>query len=232
MRYHVLRPNSAPQPRQILAGFTLVELLVVIGILAVLIGILIPVLGKVRESASRTACAGQLRDIGMQLQMYLNDNKQRVPRVNPFPWAPDLLGYPAPTLVEVMQPYHRGATGVYRCPADRIINVLAIDADEDVAGRNNSPIANAVTYFDACGTSYEYNVFFNAFATIDEQTGINKVWRDALYDSEQRGRPADQLRVVFDLDPFHHKTKTDPKARNVLYADWHVGDNSSRRRRS
>ena len=72
-------------------GFTLVELLVVIGVIAVLIGILVPVLGKARISSKRTACQAQLRDIGNLFQMYLNENKQRVPRVNPTPSVPGLV---------------------------------------------------------------------------------------------------------------------------------------------
>src|SRR5947208_11193475 len=60
-------------------GFTLVELLVVIGIIAVLIGILLPTLGRARESARRTACLSNLRSIGQMLNMYANQNKSFLP---------------------------------------------------------------------------------------------------------------------------------------------------------
>src|SRR4051794_5787340 len=51
-------------------GFTLVELLVVIGIIAVLVAILLPSLNKVRDSAKKTACLANLRSIGQLIQMY------------------------------------------------------------------------------------------------------------------------------------------------------------------
>jgi prepilin-type N-terminal cleavage/methylation domain-containing protein/prepilin-type processing-associated H-X9-DG protein len=60
------------------AGFTLVELLVVIGIIAVLIGILLPALNKARESASRAACLSNLRQVGQMIHIYANENKGQI----------------------------------------------------------------------------------------------------------------------------------------------------------
>jgi prepilin-type processing-associated H-X9-DG protein len=62
-----------------LTAFTLVELLVVIGIIAVLISILLPSLSRAREQANRTACLSGLRSMGQVLQIYATDYKGRVP---------------------------------------------------------------------------------------------------------------------------------------------------------
>src|SRR5258705_5243816 len=69
-------------------GFTLVELLVVIGIIALLIAILMPVLGRARSSAQRNKCLSNLRQVGKMLQFYANEYKDQIPiGYDGLPWT-------------------------------------------------------------------------------------------------------------------------------------------------
>ena len=83
--------------RRATKGFTLIELLVVIAIIAVLMGILMPAMRKVKEMARESACKSNLRSVGLAVQMYLDDYDRKIPNTrsaNRHMWhAPDGVTY-------------------------------------------------------------------------------------------------------------------------------------------
>jgi len=131
------------------AGFTLAELLVVISIIALLISILTPALGKVRTLARRTACRSQLRGIGMALRMYIDDNDQTMPVAAQLPSEEPNL----PCITDVLLPYLKNKKAT-RCPSDRQEN-----------------------YFETEGSSYEYPHFVRGKRV--DGTFLGKNWGEA-----------------------------------------------------
>jgi prepilin-type N-terminal cleavage/methylation domain-containing protein len=104
------------------AAFTLIELLVVIAVIAVLAGILFPVLAQARGSARKTTAMSDLRQISTALHMYTADYDEHLPNRWPV-WPgydPDFL-LVVPTLDVLLQPYVRNQA-IWFSPEDRLPN--------------------------------------------------------------------------------------------------------------
>ncbi len=127
-------------------GFTLIELLVVIAIIAVLMGILMPVLGRARKQTWAVVCRSNLRQLGAAASLYAEDNEQSVPRgaasITEDPEAIWFLSF-LPYLGQDKRKEDYRDVRIFRCPAypDKrqtvcfSINGCYLEDKEDRVGR-------------------------------------------------------------------------------------------------
>jgi len=111
--------------------FTLLEILAVIAVILLLMALSVPAYHKIKAKSRMTECASNLRQIGLCINSYVNDNKDRLPvceRLNSL--------YGMPMLKDVLSTYLNDNLKIFKCPADNSV-------------------------YNSCGTSYEWNTFIN-----------------------------------------------------------------------
>ncbi len=130
--------------------FSLIELLVVIGIIAILAGLLFPMLSNVRARAKKTSCMGNLRQLGIAVNTYVANSDGFLPvcvRVGNGPDDP----YAIHNMLDI------GFSKVYVCPAD------------------SYEYRDGKTFHQLYGTSYEWNVWVNGRFIDKSELGIQEM---------------------------------------------------------
>jgi prepilin-type N-terminal cleavage/methylation domain-containing protein len=208
------------------SGFTLVELLVVIGIIAVLIAILLPTLSAARVSGMQSVSSSNLRQIGIALRMYANDNKGSLPETT------HSTG-PAQSWIFTLAPYLDGIARVRICPADpRMEALLNSDGtsyilNEYVAVKLTDPFGQVIEDFTRLDKIRRPSEVFTVFVSSDRQAA--GVFADHTH---SRGWTVGNSttwwnRVLGDIQPDRFRTRTNTPLRDrgsapYLFADSHV----------
>jgi type II secretory pathway pseudopilin PulG len=177
--------------------------MVVIAILALLIAILLPALGKARRSAKRTACAAQLKDVGVAFQVYINGNRDRLPHISILPSVSPL---PLTT---------KKGFSIADVLKDEISDTRAFRCPNDESGGKREPPNDGVSYFDSEGSSYEFRVQLNGMQMKEVAERFSRFRDTAIADN--------MIWLLRDYANFHGKAG-EPGARRYLYIDGHVGD--------
>jgi prepilin-type N-terminal cleavage/methylation domain-containing protein/prepilin-type processing-associated H-X9-DG protein len=107
------RGERLPRGARVPSAFTLIELLTVIAIIGILAAILIPVVGRVRESAKASQCVSNLRQIGMAAYAFAADNEDRLP-----PTRPSNIAHLHESTRDAFESYLSGGIEVFYCPTD------------------------------------------------------------------------------------------------------------------
>lgn len=190
------------------SGFTLIELLFVISIISLLASLLFPVFMTVRGKARQMACASNLRQIGMGVQMYLQDYDGRYPhavdatdRADPDQWSGTpafAAAIPKIGLVQDVLHSYVKERRLFRCPSD-----TGFSATDFMPG---VPLDARPSSFEKYGSSYYYRTEIAVRQSTDASLKV-----------------PDQVNLLFDAAGAWHGTFLMAERRyNVLFADGHV----------
>jgi prepilin-type N-terminal cleavage/methylation domain-containing protein/prepilin-type processing-associated H-X9-DG protein len=188
--------------RSFAGAFTLIELIVVIAIIAALVTLLTPVLGRAISAADGAGCTSNLRQMAVIIQTAAIDNDNRFPEIENDPSDPI---HSDPSKVQTLQQLvvSQGAsTDILKCPAD-------LRSGGQATGRKGS-------YFKTKGSSYEWLPFFE-----DELTSSPTIRAPF----GQFVVPLSRVRLLMDYaenGEGPHDRGQGTSAMNVLYADGSV----------
>jgi len=183
-------------------GFSLLELIVAISIIAVLIGILVPVVPRVRDGARKAACAANYHGIAQAFQMYRDEHERTYPaaRYMPPPW---LSGDEDPPLRDAMAGYIE-TDEAWRCPGDPVVFDFPYTDD---AGAERTTSMSYTYQTGLSGVTHDGSIFRRLLRQEPADTWLSHDFDGGGFET-QDGR-------IIQVGFFHHR-------RNILFADGHI----------